>query len=129
MIQGKTELENNALRENEVEWLETMLSPVIPYKKELISQINCAQVTREYTKYYLSLLFKVEQSAPQVICNVRVSVEMVVYKKGMMPIQFLLHVIDGYIVELEIFAADSSEISSDLSLDDATMEVNITWRE
>ena len=43
--------------------------------------------------------------------NIRVPVELRVYKENHVPVQFLLHIINGYVNELEIFNADSSKIN------------------
>ena len=113
---------NNDLSAVERNWLEVMLSNDFLYRTELIEQINHAEIVREYTKYYLSLKFKVSRAVSATGCNTRIPVEMRIYKSGCVPIQFLLHIVDGYISELEIFSADSSEIKQNLEIGNSRKE-------
>jgi len=115
-------IRNKQLRSQEKRWLETMLLRDFLGRDALIDQINHASICREYTAYYLSLRFVRVQSAPAAM-PVRVPVEMRVFRENEMPIQFLLHVVDGYVDEPEIFRADSSEISADLSFSPAQVQI------
>lgn len=105
---------NNSLSEYEKEWLESLLSINFINREGIIYQINHSQVEREYTKYYLFLKFQCGDYVRAVNIKERVPVEMRVYKDGEAPLLFLLHIINGFVAELEIFYADSSEISEDL---------------
>lgn len=108
-------VENGALRENEKEWLNAILSEEFYCRDEIIKQISCAKISREYTNYYLSLKFTIKSSFPSIKSTIRVPVEMRVYKKGKPPTQFLLHIVNGYLNELEIFNADSSRVNPNLT--------------
>lgn len=46
-----------------------------------------------------------------------------VYRVGKAPVQFLLHIINGYVYELEIFNADSSEIDKEGLLENADIQI------
>ena len=48
-----------------------------------------------------------------------------VHRTGQVPIQFLLHIVQGYVSELEIFNADSSKIDMDINLENAKVEIVI----
>lgn len=96
------------------------------YREEIINQINCAEVSREYTNFYMALKFKVDNNKMQKIqTNIRVPVEMHVHRSERAPIQFLLHIFRGYLSELEIFNADSSEMDEDINLENGEVEIII----
>lgn len=105
--------------------IETLLSEDFG-QGEIINQINCAEILREYTEFYMALKFKVDNNKVQKIqTNIRVPVEMRVHRTGQVPIQFLLHIVQGYVSELEIFNADSSKIDMDINLENAKVEIVI----
>lgn len=110
-------VENRLINKNETDWLNALLIVDFDEKVELIRQINQAEIGREYTKYYLSIKFKVSRKAVPLNMRIRVPIEMRVFRRDFSPIQFLLHIVDGYISELEIFCADSSEIDSNIRLE------------
>lgn len=114
---------NKYITEIEQEWLEKILSQEFPGKTEIVAQINSSKVYREYTDSYLALKFKVDSSMPPTDIKVRVPVEMRVYESDKVPIQILLHVVQGYVSELEVFRADSSKIDQKLFFEDAKFEI------
>lgn len=59
--------------------------------------------------------------------DIRVPVEMYLHEPNQVPVQFLLHVIQGYVSELEIFNADSSKITEHINLKNAKTEVLVNW--
>ncbi len=118
-------IENEAIKSNEKNWLEKILSVDFRHKEEIVNQINNSVIEREYTDFYLSLKFKVNKIIKPIETNIRVPVEMRVYKANQVPIQFLLHIIQGYVSELEIFNADSSIIDKNISFTDSKLEIII----
>lgn len=117
-------IENTLLNAIEKDWLEKMLSADFSQKENVIAQINCAEIFREYTDYYISLLFKVDKNSTQKIqTKERVLLEMRAFKPGQPPVQYLLHILNGYVAELELFYADSSKIIHEITLEDAETEV------
>jgi len=110
-------VKNSGLNYEETEWLSVMLSEKFRYKKLFIEQINSAKIDRDYRKYYIFLKFEVKKKEIKIPNNVRVPIEMRVFTKDSAPIQFLLHVLDGYVYELEIFHADSSNMEGNISLE------------
>jgi hypothetical protein len=48
---------NSKLHEDEKMWLIYMLSDDFKFRDVLVQQINCAEIEREYTDYFLSLKF------------------------------------------------------------------------
>ena len=119
-------IKNAAIRINEKNGIETLLSEDFLGRGEIINQINCAEILREYTEFYMALKFKVDNNKVQKIqTNIRVPVEMRVHRTGQVPIQFLLHIVQGYVSELEIFNADSSKIDMDINLENAKVEIVI----
>lgn len=116
-------IQNKKLNGYEKQWLEKLLSTNFAQKKIILSQINQADIERQYTEYYLSIKFVGIQTAKERLQYTGVPLEMRVFFKNEVPIQFLLHVGNGVVRELEVFKADSSEISCNISLDDAYVEV------
>lgn len=55
--------------------------------------------------------------------DIRVPVEMHLHQPNQVPAQFLLHIFQGYVSELEIFNADSSKIAEHINLKNAKIEV------
>lgn len=108
--------ENENLSGSEKKWLTTMLSIDFKEKEQLIRQINAASIIREYTRYFTSIKFTVPVSISAIKMTERIPIEMRVYDSEKAPVQFLLHIINGYVSELEIFRADSSEISGNIKL-------------
>lgn len=98
-------------------WLEMMLSVDFSGKEIILKQLNNAQISRDYNVGYISLKVNVDKIIQQFPYQVRVPLEMRVIGKNDIPIVFLLHVIDGFVDEIEIFNADSSSISGDIQID------------
>ena len=108
-------IKNKELTVSEKTWLEWMLVESFLYKEETIKQIESATISRVYTKYYISIKFKIDRNVLPINIKIRVPVEMHLYWATIVPMQFLLHYIDGYIDELEIFNGDSSAISENFN--------------
>lgn len=51
--------------------------------------------------------------------DIRVPVETHLHQSNQVPVQFLLHVVQGYVSELETFNADSSKIAEHINLKNA----------
>lgn len=109
---------NKGLSAQEIEWLSTMLSENTPICEKLIAQINQSVVRRDISDYYYSIYFKVEKAIGSIISYSGVPIEMRVFIHDPDPaaMQFLLHVGNGYISELEIFNADLSVLDFSFSL-------------
>lgn len=114
---------NAKLTDLERSWLEALLAEDFPSRDGIVQQINSADIIRDYTSGYLSMLFKVDKSEKPVKVEQRIPVEMEAFISGTTPILFLLHVIDGYVDELEIYNEGLAEINSELTLDGARLEV------
>lgn len=113
------QIRNNELNKNETKWLSILLKEQFSKKEEIIKQINNAEIQREYDKNFFSIKFRVDKKIKPINSNARVPVEMRVYRKNTCPVQFLLHIVNGYVDELEVFCADSSEIDTDIELEKA----------
>lgn len=118
-------IRNENITTNEKAWLETMLSQNFLYRKELVEQINSAKVIRDYHNDYLLMKFECPKKIKLIKTAVRVPIEMRVYTKGKAPAQFLLHIREGTVSELEVFYADSSAIDVDCMVHAEKIEVLI----
>ena len=128
--EGIPMIQNRMLNSYEKSWIEKMLSSNFKQRKEIVRQITQAEILREYTDYYLSIKFIAECAAKNCSGSTGVPVEMRVYLKNKVPIQFLLHIKKGIVTELEVFYADSSKISGEISLDNVRTEIIIdsAWK-
>lgn len=104
-------IKNKQLENREKNWIENLLCDSFLYRDEILKQIENSEIEREYTDYFISVKFKVNKSIKPIELNSRVPVELRVYREDHAPMQFLLHVINGYVNELEVFYADSSKIN------------------
>ena len=106
----------------EKEWLKAYLSYDFPGREEIIQQIKTSTVTREYTKWHLSMKFHPYRGTSPTPSTQRVPFVMLAHLEDRAPLEFLLHIVDGYVAELEILFADSSEISDSVDIADAKLE-------
>jgi len=115
-------INNIYLSEYERMWLEHMFKKDFLYRDQMVNQINHSKIEHKYFGNLISLKFSADRKISPMDIYIRVPLEMRVYKKSKPPIQFLLHVINGYINELEIFYADSSCIEDEFKIlyDDST---------
>ena len=77
-----------------------------------MEQARDAVVIPKYESGYISLIFP-EKKGEKYPYPVRVPVEMRAFQMDKAPIVFLIHILDGYLDELEIFSADGAIINSD----------------
>lgn len=59
--------------------------------------------------------------------DISVPVETHLHQPNQVPAQFLLHVVQGYVSELEIFNADSSKITEHINLKNAKIDALVNW--
>ena len=105
-------------------WIEKILAAEFKGKNILFRQIQKSKVVLEQGYDFISLKFKTEESERYPYL-VRVPVEMRVFQKGSAPIVFLLHIVNGFIDELEVLTADSSKIdSASIELDKVEYVIN-----
>lgn len=98
-------------------WVEAILSVDFFGKEIILKQLDSAQILRDYNIGYISLKINVNRSIEKVPFQIRVPIEMRATKKDDVPIIFLLHFVDGFVDELEIFNADSSPISDNIYIE------------
>lgn len=105
------------LSKDEIKWLYKIVGKNFMGKEIILEQLKNAKVIGEYNTGFISLKIFVKDNIPQYPYQVRVPVEMRVHSNNQVPTVFLLHVINGYIDELEIFKADSSEMNKDIVIE------------
>lgn len=103
-----------------------MFDKEFPEKKVLQEQIKESYIKPNYNNNFISLKFYITSDLKKfTYTNIRVPVEMRVYERDNdVPIIFILHVIEGFINELEIYKADSSEIIDKFSFDGLEIIIN-----
>lgn len=112
--------------EEEEVWLQKLLGSIdFPGRDALISQLKNAKVIGNCLCGCKTIDIKIDSVSPRFPYSIRVPVEMLVHNDKSAPVVFYLHVIDGYIKELEVFKADSERISERIELDNAEVKVNI----
>lgn len=113
------------LTSKESEWLERLMDSAVPCRAVLQEQIMHAQVVGECACGCKSKNLKVEATAPSYPYLERIPVEMTTHEPQKAPVMFLLHVVQGYIKELEVLRADSSPIDEEIDLSNTEILVNI----
>ena len=91
--------------------LDSLLRPEFPGKDDLIKQLASAEVRQIDDDG--SLQFRIRGSSPAAV-NGRIPVEAELEDSDGMTIFLLLHVIDGYLNELEIYRGDSLPIKGEI---------------
>ena len=85
----------------------SVLSPLIFISINRISSIGTLYFS---DKNFISLKFKIDNSVSRFPYKLRIPIELNLYQYNDIPVAFLLHLIDGYIDELEIYTMDGSTI-------------------
>jgi uncharacterized protein DUF6984 len=111
------------LNHREAEIIETMLSRPFPGCDEVREQVSRASVRTiaEYKDNYGSIEFEVK-AAPKAEVALRVPVEALAFDVDGVPIEFLLHVVNGVVHELEVVKADGSPIVKHPKASELTVE-------
>lgn len=119
------EIKKRKLNAKEKLWLNKLLEAEFKGKEIIIQQLENTEVFCEENYSYISIKFYVENFIKRYPYEVRVPVEMRAFQENSNPIVFLLHIIDGFVNELEVFTADLSKINgNDISLDNVQYEIN-----
>jgi membrane-bound metal-dependent hydrolase YbcI (DUF457 family) len=98
------------LKNTDVEITEEVISPDFPFKEIIKKQLSSATTTRESCYDYMFIHFEIEHSLPKYPFPKRVPVSMQYYFKKGYPIDFLLHIVNGYISILEIMNVAGEEL-------------------
>ncbi|GGD82509.1 DUF6984 family protein [Paenibacillus nasutitermitis] len=109
----------------EKEWLERLLDHTLTDREILQKQLMHSKVIGECMCGCKSINIKIESVAQSYPYPERIPVEMTVYESGKAPIMILLHVVNGYINELEVLRADSTPIIGNIDLSNTEVLVNI----
>lgn len=90
------------------------------YKNIILEQLNNAEIKREKTKFYNLTFFEVENGIERLPEDGKsgIILEMIINSSNQIPIDILLHSKNGYIYELEVYNADSSELDYDMTVND-----------
>lgn len=105
-------------------WLSKLFDVEFKEKSILLSQISSANIICKQEYSFLSLKFSFTKEVTPYPYPVRVPVEMHAFQQSSAPIVFLLHVISGYIDELEIFTSDLTRIDVDnIKLENVEYEI------
>lgn len=97
------------LKEFEYDVLESMLSHNFQGQTELFKQLDGVKVSSE-CKTCPTVEFVVPSSYPKAEVKHRIPVEAVAEDSDGVKIHFLVHVVNGYLFELEVFREDSERI-------------------
>ncbi len=112
------------LLKKEKDWLEKILSTEFKGRNILVQQVDNAVVDGNYNRGYISLKFSIERTIEKFSHDVRVPIELHAHRDNKVPIVFLLHVINGFIDELEVFNADSSDMDDEINIEGFNVYVN-----
>lgn len=104
------------LANDEQTWIEKMLDIDLPNKDILIEQLKHSKVIGQCMCGCKTINIQVDHRIEKYPYGERIPVEVMSYESGQAPIMFLLHVVDGYINELEVLRADSTPITGEIHL-------------
>ncbi len=97
--------------EFEKKWIYELFNVDFLGKDILMAQINSViNINRTKRENFISLKFKIDNSVSRFPYKLRIPIELNLYQYNDIPVAFLLHLIDGYIDELEIYTMDGSTI-------------------
>ncbi|AQT86332.1 hypothetical protein B1222_21040 [Paenibacillus larvae subsp. pulvifaciens] len=105
--------------------MEKLLSVEFPERDILVSQLKNAKVIGNYLCGCRTIDINIDSTCSKFPNSKRVPVEMIIHNGQSAPIIFYLHVLNGYIKELEIFKADSKPISEKFELNNAQININV----
>ncbi|GAC44482.1 hypothetical protein [Paenibacillus popilliae] len=108
----------------EKRWIHKLLSVNFDGRDILKNQMEYAKVIGSCLCGCRTIDIEIESKSHCFHNQTRVPVEMIIDNGNSAPTIFYLHVVEGYITELEVFKADSSEIKGLISLDNALIRVN-----
>lgn len=118
-------IEFNEPRElSDFQWkiLNKMLSANFCGKDIILKQLETAKVISYCPCGCKTIDIKVENDLPKYEYEKRVPVELRTFSKEGIPIIASLHIVNGYICELEIYRVDSEAIKEDVILDNSIIE-------
>lgn len=95
--------------------IEELLSKPFQGRDILLEQLNNAKVNGQCTCGCLSVTISVSQESRKFPFKARIPVEINVVQQEV-PVMILLHVVEGYINELEILRADSEPLTENIDL-------------
>ena len=125
-------------------WLNSLLKVDFMYKKEIVKQINYSTYELSGKKDYISVKFNVPRDIAKFEGKTRVPVQMDAYQSSTVrwfiklgkritthrtnrgPYLLSLHIIDGFVDELEIVTADGSLIEMNFSLENVERRIDDT---
>lgn len=90
------------LNNSDMEIVKEIIVPDFIHKEVIKAQLKTAVAQREYCHDYLFIHFDVDHTLPPYPISLRVPVSMQYYFSKSDPIDFLLHIVDGYVSLLEI---------------------------
>jgi hypothetical protein len=97
----------------------------LPDNHILMAQLQHAEVISVCDCGCKTVDLRVPRHLDKYVCSERIPVEMTVENGDSSPILFLLHVMDGYLDELEILKLDASPIFEEIDLGKGVVEVKI----
>lgn len=104
----------------------TKMISALPDNHILADQLNHAEVISVCECGCRTVDLRVPRHLEKYVCDERIPVEMQVESDGdSAPILFLLHVMNGYLDELEILKLDSTPIFEEIDIDKGVVEVKI----
>lgn len=98
------------LRNTNTEIVEEVIAPDFPFKEIIKNQISSANTFRETYFDYMLIHFEIDHDLPKYPFPKRVPVSMQYYFKKSPPIDFLLHIVNGYVNALEIMNVAGEEL-------------------
>lgn len=106
----KEQLEIHPLTAVERDWLDRFLSYDIDGIEQLRAQAATVQARWVESRGQPAMLFSVNPTSPRATVKSRVPVEAMVRDADGMGVHLLLHVVDGYLSEIEVYREDGNPL-------------------
>ena len=113
------------LYEDEWKILNKMLSVDFDGKDAIADQLKTAEVICYCSCGCKTIDIQVDENMPSYEYEKRVPVGLKTISTDGVPIIASIHIVNGYICELEIYRADSEKIEEDIDLDNAIIDITI----
>ncbi len=110
----------------EKQWIDLMLGINFLGRDILRRQLTCSHIILEDKSYSNLSLILETSSTERYLLHESVPIIMQAYQSDGVPIEFLIHIVDGFVRELEVYNAAGLELQVDkITLDKLKYEVRV----
>jgi hypothetical protein len=104
-------------------WLNKYMTHNFDGRDVFLKQLENAKYYLYNGPGYISVKFLVDPNREKYYAKHRVPMDMFAFQVNKEPVEFLLHVVDGVVDELELYTADGSSVDDELTVDNVKYKV------